>query len=248
MSATYFVKSIPGLANPDLCPASSGTFTIAQLTANFDNGIATTNLTPDASTNRIPVSQLQTYVNTMMRNGVIPVHKPKPNSRTKSLETDMDKLVADDSKFFGLVRDEFCYYEARYKFALRRFLELSTSLDNTNNDAARQMLNISTQLNQKLNNMLEVMSYITEARVAKINSNKDNINAGNREINKRLAELSGQYGLLSRSNATIETQKEMVRYTKEKNEHVINQLTVFAALNAFAIGSVFAIYRAAAGT
>jgi hypothetical protein len=248
MSATYFVKSIPGLANPDLCPASSGTFTIAQLTANFDNGIATTNLTPDASTNRIPVSQLQTYVNTMMRNGVIPVHKPKPNSRTKSLETDMDKLVADDSKFFGLVRDEFCYYEARYKFSLRRFLELSTSLDNTNNDAARQMLNISTQLNQKLNNMLEIMAYITEARVTNINSNKDNINAGNREINKRLGELSGQYGLLSRSNATIETQKEMVRYTKEKNEHVINQLTVFAALNAFAIGAVFAIYRAAAGT
>jgi hypothetical protein len=110
------------------------------------------------------------------------------------------------------------------------------------------MLNISTQLNQKLNNLLEVVAYVTESRVSKINSNKGFINEGNRTINKRLEELKSQYNLLSRDNAQIETQKEMVKYTKEKNEHVMNQITVFAALNAFAIGAVFAIYKASAGT
>jgi hypothetical protein len=54
--------------------------------------------------------------------------------------------------------------------------------------------------------------------------------------------------MLARDNATIETQKEMVRYTKEKNEHVLNQLQVFVVLNAFAVGAIFAIYRGAAGT
>ena len=120
--------------------------------------------------------------------------------------------------------------------------------DFTNNEAARQMLNISTQLNQKLNNLLEVVAYVTESRVSKINSNKGHINEGNRNINKRLVELKSQYNLLSRDNAQIETQKEMVKYTKEKNEHVMNQITVFAALNAFAIGAVFAIYKASAGS
>jgi hypothetical protein len=155
----------------------------------------------------------------------------------------MDKLVADDSKFFGAVRDEFCYYEARYKYALRRFLELSTSLDNTNNDAARQMLNISTQLNQKLNNLLEIVSFITEARVSKINNNKGRINQTNAMINKSLGSLKNQYALLSRDNAQIETQKEMVKYTKEKNEYIVNQITTFTALNAFAIGAVFAVWK-----
>jgi len=248
MSGNYFVKNVPGLANPDLCPASSGTFTLAQLTANYAGGIATTNLTPDATTNRIPVSQLQAYVADLTQRGVIPKHVPKPDSRTKSMETDMDKLLNDDSAFFGKVREEYCYYEARYKFALRRFLELATTLDNSNNDAARQMLNISTQLNQKLNNMLEVMAYVTDNRVADINSNKTAINTSNTKINQRLNELKNQYGLLSRDNAMIETQKEMVRYTKEKNDYTVNQISLFTALNALAIAAVYAIYRAAPGT
>ena len=246
--SNYFVKSIPGLANADLCPASSATFDISQLQKSFQNGIATINLTPDPDTNRIPISQLAAYVSSLEQAGIVPVHQPKPSSRTKSLETDMDKLVAQDSVFFGAVRDEYCYYESRYKFSLRRFLELSTSLDNTNNDAARQMLNISTQLNQKLNNMLEVVAYITESRVSKINNNKGQINESNRKINARLGELKNQYNLLSRDNAQIETQKEMVKYTKEKNEYIINQITVFTALNAFAIGAVFAVWRGAVGT
>lgn len=248
MSGNYFVKNVPGLANPDLCPAVSTVFDIRALNAEYDGGIATTNLTPDPTTNRIPVSQLQTYVASLEQRGVIPVHKPKPDSRTKSIETDMDKLVADDATFFVKVREEYCFYEARYKFSLRRFLELATTLDNSNNDAARQMLNISTQLNQKLNNMLEIISYITDNRVSKVNSNKNRINDGNRQINERLAELKNQYGLLSRDNAMIETQKEMIRYTKEKNDYLINQMSLFTAMNALAIAAVYAIYRGAPGT
>lgn len=247
-SGNYFVNSVPGLANPDLCPASAGVFDINALTMPFTGGIATINLTPDPNTNRIPTAQLQTYVAQLIANGTVPNHTPKPGSRTSSMETDMDKLVEDDTRFFGSVRDEYCYYEARYSFALKRFLQLSTSLDNTQNDAAKQMLNISTQLNQKLNNLLEVISYITEYRVGLINSNKDAINDSNRGINDKLAQLKRQYGMLSKDNAVIETQKEMVRYTKEKNDNVLNQLQLFIVLNAFAIGAVFAIYRGAAGT
>jgi hypothetical protein len=246
-SGNYFVNSVPGLANPDLCPASSGVFDVKALSTPFTNGIATINLTPDPNTNRIPTSQLQTYVAQLIANGVVPNHTPKPGSRTSSMETDMDKLVADDSKFFGAVRDEYCYYEARYSYALKNFLTLSTSLDNTQNDAAKQMLNISTQLNQKLNNLLEVVSYITEYRVGLINSNKNAINDSNRGINDKLEKLKTQYTMLSTDNAIIETQKEMVRYTKEKNDNVLNQLQLFIVLNAFAIGAVFAIYRSAAG-
>lgn len=246
--SNYFVKSAPGLSDSELCPSSNATFDIKELQTSFANGIATTKLTPDTNTNRIPVAQLASYVTSLERAGLVPSHKPLPTSRSKAMETDMDKLVKHDSSFFLAAREEYCYYEARYKFALRRFLELSTSLDNNNNDSARQMLAISTQLNQKLNNLLEVLTYITEARVAKINSNKNQINDSNRKINTRLVELKSQYNLLSRDNAQIETQKEMIKYTKEKNEYIIGQITTFTALNAFAIGAVFAIWKASAGS
>jgi len=251
MSGNYFVNSVPGLANPGLCPASDGTFDVNGLTTPYTGGtggIATTNLTPDPNTNRIPTAQLQTYVAQLIAKGVVPNHKPKTGSPASAIATDMDALVQDDATFFAAVRDEYCYYEARYAFALKRFLTLSTSLDNTQNDAAKQMLNISTMLNQKLNNMLEVISYVTEYRVGLINSNKDAINDSNRGINDKLSQLKQQYGMLSADNAIIETQKEMVRYTKEKNDNVLNQLQLFIVLNAFAIGAVFAIYRGAAGS
>jgi hypothetical protein len=246
--SNYFAKSVPGLSSNELCPVSTSTFSIDELQAPYPNGIGTTNLTPDPETNRIPVSQLTAYVSALQNAGVIPSHKRTSTSRNSMPQTDMDKLIADDSKFFLAVRQEYCYYETRYRFALRRFLELSTSLDNANNDAARQMLSMSTLLNKKLNNLLEVITHITESRVSNINSNKSEINDSNRKINGRLQELKSQYSLLARDNAMIETQKEMVKYTKEKNDYIINQITVFTALNAFAIGAVFAIWRASAGT
>jgi len=246
--SNYFVNSVPGLSNNELCPVSTSTFSIDDLQRPYENGVGTTNLTPDPETNRIPSSQLAAYVSALQNAGVIPAHTPTAGSRSSMPQTDMDKLILEDSKFFIAVRQEYCYYEVRYKFALRRFLELSTSLDNSNNDAARQMLSMSTLLNKKLNNLLEVITYVTESRVTNINSNKSDINSSNRKINGRLVELKSQYNLLARDNAMIETQKEMVKYTKEKNDYIINQITVFTALNAFAIGAVFAIWRAAAGT
>ena len=248
MSGNYFVNSVPGLANSDLCPPSNNVYDINALTAPFVGGIATVNLTPDPTTNRIPTAQLQAYVTSMIEKGVIPTHKAKFDSRSSAFDTDMDRLVNDDSKFFGKVREEYCYYESRYKFALRRFLELATSLNNTTNEAAKQMLNISTLLNQKLNNMLEVMSYVTEYRTGLINGNKDDINETNRSLTASASQLKRQYSMLSRDNAIIETQKEMVRYTKEKNDNVMNQLQLFIILNAFAIGAVFAVYRSATST
>jgi len=240
--SNYFVKSVPGLSSPDLCPSATTIFTVEQLQKPFANGIATTSLMMDPDTNRVPFAQLSGYIKTLENSNLIPVHKPKP-SRGGSLETDIDKLVDDDTKFFGQVKDEYCYYEVRYKYALRRFLELSTTLDNTTNDAARQMLNISTQLNQKLNNLLEVVAFITESRVKYINNNTSAINDTNKEINRKLSSLKSQYNLLTRDNAQIETQKEMVKYTKEKNEYVFNQITIFAVLNIFAIGAMYGVYK-----
>jgi hypothetical protein len=36
----------------------------------------------------------------------------------------------------------------------------------------------------------------------------------------------------------------MVRYGKEKNDAILNQIAIFTILNAFVIGSIYAVVRA----
>jgi hypothetical protein len=242
--SNYFAQPVPGISASDFCPADTGTYDDAQLTTPFTNGISPSTFTPDPTTGRVPINQLASHVGKLEQLNLIPVRRAVPGTA----KTDMDDLVKKDAMFFKNVKNEYCYYEARYKFALRTFLKASTSLDNTQNTVARNMLQISTDLNQRLNNLLEIVAFLTESRMGPISSKKDNINKTNKDINKRLNELNNQQALLTRDNAIVETQKEMVKYTQEKNEHILNQISMFVVLNAAAIGAIFAIWRSSSGS
>jgi hypothetical protein len=240
--SNYFVQPIPGISSSDFCPTSSSTFDEVELRTPFNNGISPLTFTPDPETGRVPYSQLSTYVNKLTQLGLIPTRDQIPGTS----KVDMDNLVRKDSKFFKDIKNEYCYYEARYKYALKTFLKSSTSTDNTQNNISRLMLSLSTELNQRLNNLLEIISFLTESRMNPINNNKEVINQTNREINKRLNVLNTHQNLLKRDNAIIETQKEMVKYTQEKNEHILNQISLFVVLNVVAIGAVFSVWRSSA--
>lgn len=241
--SNYFAQPVPGISSSDFCPSDVGTYDETQLTTPFTNGIAPLTFTPDPDTGRVPYAQLSAHVNKLEQLNMVPVRTSVPGTG----KTDMDDLVRKDSLFFNRVKSEYCYYESRYKYSLVTFLKSSTSLDNTQNNIARQMLKISTDLNQRLNNLLEIVAFLTESRMNPINSNKDTINMSNKQIAKRIDELNKQQTLLQRDNAIIETQKEMVKYTQEKNEHILNQISTFVILNAAAIGAIFAIWRSSAG-
>lgn len=242
--SNYFAQPVPGISSSDFCPADSGTYTDDQLIATFPGGISPLTFTPDPDTGRVPTSQLSSYVGKLEQLNLIPVRQNIPGTS----KTNMDDLVKKDSLFFKNVKNEYCYYEARYKYSLKKFLVASTSLDNTQNNIARNMLQISTDLNQRLNNLLEIVAYLTESRMGPINATKDNINKSNKDINSRISQLTNQQALLTRDNAITETQKEMVKYTQEKNEHILNQISMFVVLNVAAIGAIFAIWRSTAGS
>jgi hypothetical protein len=156
----------------------------------------------------------------------------------------MRKLVDDDAALYGNLQKEYCYYEQRYKYAFKQFLKLATSRNPTDNRAAQVMIENAKRLNIRLNSVLEVMNYMAAARVPIVDSNKTDINVRNEEINTKLARLRGGYDMLNRDNAAILAQKEMVRYTEEKNNYNRNQIAVWAAANIVALGVIFYVYRA----
>ena len=232
-----------GIAN--VCPDPEMYYSNAQLLAKFPNGIGSESLTPDPATGRVPSGKIQGYLLSIESAGVL---KPRPSQKIGSgesarRETDMDKLVAIDAALANQLRVEYCYYEQRYRYALTQFLAKATSGNQADNEPAEQMLDIAKVLNLRLNSVLEIMSHMAQERVTLVNDNKNDINITNKSINSKLGKLKQSYSFLSRDDAIVRTQKEMVRFTEEKNNYTSNQIAVWATLNIIAIGSIVYVYR-----
>lgn len=217
-------------------------FTNDQLLALYPNGIGSESLLPDSSTGRVPVAAIQQYVTKSANLKSRPVLSVA-TSGSNLTETDMDKLVVNDADLTNQLRLEYCFYEQRYRYALKQFLTKATSRNQSDNSPAQVMLGITKTLNLRLNSILEIMNYMAQDRVNQVNTNKTSINSINQSINAKMAKLSSTYALLNEENAIVQTQKEMVRYTEEKNNYTSNQIAIWATLNIIALGSIAYVYR-----
>jgi hypothetical protein len=242
MSENTFVNSIPKQALEDICPPPNAYYTEGELMKLYENGIGSDKLLPDDSTGRIPVSQLDAHVRALEGSRIL---KPRPTKRVgETMETDMAVLIQNDRDLYENVQKEYCYYEQRYRYALKTFLSKATSRNTSDNSAAQVMLGNTKILNRRVNSVLELMNYLAQGRVDITNSNKTDINSINSKINNKLDKLSSAYSMLNRDNAIVLTQKESVRYTEEKNNYTSNQISLWASLNVLALATIFYVYRA----
>jgi hypothetical protein len=247
-----YTSGQPMIGSLDVCPPPKASYTEGELLAVFPNGVMTESLAIDPQTGRVLPSQIATHVNNIQKkDGPIPLPETQeialdnssPKPARVAEEKRMESMVSIDAAFFNKMRAEYCFYEQRYRYALKTFLQLATSRDTGDNPAAQRMLQHTKKLNTRLNSVLEVMNYLTQQRVGEANKNKDVINKSNIEINKALDKLKNTYDKLNNDNAMLITQKEMVRYTHEKNSYTTNQISLWAALNVLALGTIFYVYR-----
>lgn len=237
-----YTGGVPRVGAQKVCDPPASSYTDAELMTPFVGGVGSDSLVPEATTGRISVALLQNHVDALIARGVI---KQRPTQAVGTdKETNMMKLVKEDADLYDKLQKEYCYYEQRYKYAFKKFLELATSREAANNRAAQTMLQNAKLLNIRVNSVLEIMNYMAATRVSTTEANKADINARNKIINTKLATLNAGYNLLSRDNAIIQTQKEMVRYTEEKNNYNTNQIALWAAANIVALGVIFYVYRA----
>ena len=236
-----YTSGVPRVGNTAVCPPAAASYSDTDLMTVFNGGVSSDSLVPEASTGRIPVAALQAHVSALTAAGVI---KSRPvQSVGTDKETNMKALVGDDASFYNKLQEEYCYYEQRYKYAFKQFLELATSRNATDNTAAQTMLQKAKLLNLRVNSVLEIMNFLAASRVDVTEANKADINRRNTLINTKLDRLNKGYNLLSRDNAIILAQKEMGRYTEEKNNYNTNQIAIWAAANIVALGVIFYVYR-----
>ncbi len=240
--AGYF-DDIPRVGNPAVCPEGQASYSDQELSEVFENGVASLALAADPTSGRVPVSALQSYVAELESRGVIKPKTTRNVGDNAEMETNMDETVVNDAEFYNRLQDEYCFYEQRYRYALRQFLALATSRVQEDNAKARSMLNITIRLNRYLNSMTEIMNYLAQQRVAATNELKSDIDARNARINANMASLQATYNFLKKDDSIIRTQKEMIRFGVEKNNHVSNQISLWAALNVLAVATIFYVYR-----
>jgi hypothetical protein len=195
-------------------------------------------LTTDPNTGIIANDAIAQQVKSLINSGAIP--KPPMDAQGNM---DMDKLMAQDGTLYQNLQAEFCWYESRYIYALNQFLQAATLRQATDAAQANQYLTITQTLNKRANSVLQVISYLAQNRVGDIMAAKGGIDSMNTEINQKLAALQAGYSLLSQNDAVLTTQKEMVRFTEEKNNFTNNKIIVWTALNVIALGAIFYVYR-----
>ena len=241
----------PMIGSLEVCPPPKAAYTETELLALFPNGMlkGIPNGFPiDQQTGRVLKSTLDNYVNDLQKDGgPIPAHKQHViGDNTGSItinEKNMRETVNTDSNVFNKFGAEYCHYEQRYRYALKTFLQVATSRDTKTNAWAQRLLQHTKTLNMRLNSLLEIMNALTQRRVGEVNMNTQQINKSNEEINKAMERLKNTYDKLSKDNSILITQKEMVRYTLEKNNYTTNQISLWAALNVLALGTIFYVYR-----
>ena len=231
----------PRFSNPKVCDPPKAAYSDTELMTMYSGGVASDSLVPDPASGRVSVALLSTHVNALTAAGVL-TKRPTVSVGVEK-ETDMRALVDNDAKIYAKLQEEYCYYEQRYKYAFKKFMTLATSRIAADNRAAEVMLRNAKLLNIRVNGVLEVMNYLAAERVGITNLNKTDINKRNEDINVKLDRLRNSYKVLDRDNAVILAQKEMVRYTEEKNNYTSNQIGLWAAANIVALGVIFYVYR-----
>lgn len=242
MAVNTYLSNGPKAPIHNICPPPADVYETADLMKLYPGGVASDRLIPDQGTGRISAAQISAHIAALEGSGVL---KPRPMLKVASeFETNMEALTVQDAQLYNNLQAEYCYYEQRYQYALKTFLQKATSRNQSDNTAATEMLNNTKLLNLRVNSVLEIMNYMAAARVSTVNQNKSAIDKYNASINAKLAKLKTSYAMLNKDNAILLTQRESVRYTEEKNNYTTNQIALWSALNILALGTIFYVYRA----
>ncbi len=164
------------------------------------------------------------------------------NSPTPSVTVDTTQAsAASDTELLSRIKSEYCFYNTRYEKYIGQFLDASTR---GNTALATKALDLAQDYNNKLNALIILVDVIANTRAGYVNARTAAFNELNKQLNDmRASGPAVAAETLKAENAVLNTRKEMIRYTKEKNNSITNHISLWAALNVVAIAMIFTLYR-----
>jgi methyl-accepting chemotaxis protein len=182
---------------------------------------------------------LSTILTSLKGKGII----PSPKSYTE------DVFVEKQTAMIQNIQSEYCFYEARYKYALDKLFSAVKSGYLTNSPDTQKriqsILSITQTLNLRLNDLTQIINTISEDMLYTSNSLQEEIKKYNEQIQQQRTKLDYQNSIISSSEAATKIRKEMVKYTEEKAKYSDNLLKLYSFLNIVTLGLLVYVYKAA---
>jgi hypothetical protein len=165
-----------------------------------------------------------------------------PNAEDITLLGNVKDQAKKDTIFLKKAHAEYCFHSKHYRGFLDAFLKAVNANQDTN---AQDYLGVLMELNTKLNALVSLINHITNMRANLLDGRTDAFAALNTRIQNELIEapFAKESAQLDAKKTILDTRKEMIRYTKEKNNSITNHISLWAALNVVAIGVIFTLYR-----
>ena len=199
----------------------------------------------DRDTNNLLLPDvLPRLITTLQQKGALPT--PSDFKSGKDQNTRVNAFMKEEAAAIDNIKKEICFYNSRYQRSLNNLiLKLQSgyaSSDDANKTQVNAKLEITTQLNRKLNDLIQIMNAFTKTRLAQSQSYNDSINSLNESLLEKSKVLADQNSILTSGRADALLYKEMVKYTKQKTNYTSNMLTLYSFLNITALGLLFYAY------
>jgi hypothetical protein len=228
--------------------------TTQDLQAPFENSLLPSNVSRNTD-GTINDASLKAHIASLSSSGVIPVRPQvgtiQGGTAANNPNSPLAAYVVKENELLNKVKKEYCFYEGRYKYALNILLDSvaqaslpASGASPTGNQSRFEVyLPITRKLNQKLNDITQIINAIATERYRLSRQDSTEINSINQALSARATDLQAQAAILKSDTSAADLRKRMVEYTKEKNNATNNLLTLYAVLNIVAIGALVILAR-----
>jgi len=231
------------------CPGTNNVFTATELLQTYGSATQQSILplegfaqTDRDATGILKPDVIKQYVTTLLSQGKVP-KAPAVTAGSSAVE----EYMAKDARFITAVKEEYCFYNSRYKYALRQLItqlqEGYITADNAKKQIIQDYLDRSRGLNTKLNDITQIANEITRTRLQSAQNQNTDINTMNNDLQSRSTLLSEQNKILSSEQATATLYKQMEKYTRERASATNNMLGLYSVMNIVMIGTLVYMYR-----
>jgi hypothetical protein len=193
----------------------------------------------------ITETALATYINSLISERKIPGTPPDP-AADGNKNISISGYIRAQNEFLQIVKDEYEYYNNRYKYALTKFLELlaSTATGATPSSDTQSWLDAAILLNTRVNDIVQIVTYLTSYYLTQSRENNDTINGLNSLMETRSSQIKVEGELLRRKGGDKELYQKMVEYSTVKARATNNLLSLYGCMNIVALGILFYVYKA----
>lgn len=241
----------------NVCKATPTVSSESELNTPFPNSVLPTNAPERTADGRLTQSGLDSIYITLVRAGKLvsnDKYKEVLAKVTNQKDKDEQKRILEsvgskENETMVALQTEFCYYYARYKFALEDLFETLSRTSAGSTVTGPQRATIETKitnaknLNTKLNDMIQITNAIAKKRSAEMRDQNTTINMLNDSIKDVYTRLQRQNEILRKEDSITDLRKRMVEFTEEKNQSATNLLSLYGFLNLVALGLLFYVAR-----